>query len=121
MKVKRGDIYLADLSDGNGSEQKKVRPVVVIQNNLGNKHSPTTIVACLSSKIDSKANIPTHYHLSDVDGLRYRSMVLCEQIRVIDKNRLMRKLARLSKSDMHAISIRLRISLGLSSRHRNKV
>ena len=71
MKVKRGEIYLADLSDGTGSEQKKVRPVLIIQNNLGNKYSPTTIVACLSSKTVTKANIPTHYHLPEIDGLRY--------------------------------------------------
>ena len=114
MKVKRGEIYLADLSDGPGSEQKKVRPVLIIQNNLGNKYSPPTIVACLSSKTVTKANIPTHYHLPEIDGLRYISMVLCEQIRVIDKNRLMRKLAKLSKSDMYAINIRLRISLDMS-------
>lgn len=86
----------------------------VIQNNLGNKYSPTTIVACLSSKTVTKANIPTHYHLPEIDGLRYRSMVLCEQIRAIDKNRLMRKLAKLSKSDMYAINVRLRISLDMS-------
>ena len=114
MIIKRGDMFYADLSPVVGSEQGGVRPVLIIQNDLGNKYSPTTIVACLSSKTATKANIPTPYHLPEIDGLRYRSMVLCEQIRVIDKNRLMRKLAKLSKSDMYAINVRLRISLDMS-------
>lgn len=89
MKVKRGEIYLADLSDGTGSEQKKVRPVLIIQNNLGNKYSPTTIVACLSSKTVTKANIPTHYHLPEIDGLRYKSMVATVYKGNIIKNLIM--------------------------------
>lgn len=95
MKVKRGDIYLADLSDANGSEQGKVRPVVVIQNNRGNKYSPTTIVACLSSKVYSKHHLPTHYLLPEGLGLKYKSMVMCEQIRVLDKSRLIKKITKL--------------------------
>ena len=87
IKVKRGDVFLANLSDATGSEQAFVRPVVIIQNNCGNKHSPTTIVACLSSKIESKAHLPTHYILPEGIGLKHRSMVLCEQIKVIDKAR----------------------------------
>ncbi|WP_337533128.1 type II toxin-antitoxin system PemK/MazF family toxin [Holdemanella sp.] len=117
MKVKRGDIYLADLSDANGSEQGKVRPVVVIQNNRGNKYSPTTIVACLSSKVNSKHHLPTHYLLPEGLGLKYKSMVMCEQIRVLDKSRLIKKITKLDKRHMMHIDRRIKISLDLKQQH----
>lgn len=117
MKVKRGDIYLADLSDANGSEQGKVRPVVVIQNNRGNKYSPTTIVACLSSKVYSKHHLPTHYLLPEGLGLKYKSMVMCEQIRVLDKSRLIKKITKLDKRHMMYIDRRIKISLDLKQQH----
>ena len=120
MKVKRGDIYLADLSDANGSEQGKVRPVVVIQNNRGNKYSPTTIVACLSSKVYSKHHLPTHYLLPDGLGLKYKSMVMCEQIRVIDKSRLLKKIATVGRLDMMAIDRKIKISLDLCLHNQRK-
>ena len=113
MKVKKGEIYLADLSDASGSEQGKVRPVLIIQNNRGNKHSPTTIVACLSSKIYTKHHLPTHHLLPEGIGLKYKSMVMCEQIRVIDKNRLQKKIATVSRLDMLAIDRKIKISLDL--------
>lgn len=117
MKVKRGDIYLADLSDANGSEQGKVRPVVVIQNNRGNKYSPTTIVACLSSKVYFKHHLPTHYLLPEGLGLKYKSMVMCEQIRVLDKSRLIKKITKLDKRHMMHIDRRIKISLDLKQQH----
>lgn len=117
MKVKRGDIYLADLSDANGSEQGKIRPVVVIQNNRGNKYSPTTIVACLSSKVYSKHYLPTHYLLPEGLGLKYKSMVMCEQIRVLDKGRLIKKITKLDKRHMMHIDRRIKISLDLKQQH----
>lgn len=117
MKVKRGDIYLADLSDANGSEQGKVRPVVVIQNNRGNKYSPTTIVACLSSKVYSKHLLPTHYLLPEELGLKYKSMVMCEQIRVLDKSRLIKKITKLDKRHLMHIDRRIKISLDLKQQH----
>lgn len=120
MKIKRGDIYLADLTDGTGSEQKKIRPVVIIQNNVGNKYSPTTIIACLSSKIDTKSHLPTHLILPDGLGLQYRSMVLCEQIRVIDKVRLIKKIGSLNWRDMNRINKRIRISLDVAKDLHNR-
>lgn len=117
MKVKRGDIYLAVLSDANGSEQGKVRPVVVIQNNRGNKYSPTTIVACLSSKVYSKHHLPTHHLLPEGLGLKYKSMVMCEQIRVLDKSRLIKKITKLDKRHMMHIDRRIKISLDLKQQH----
>ena len=120
MKIKRGDVYLADLSDANGSKQGKIRPVVVIQNNRGNKYSPTTIVACLSSKVYSKHHLPTHYLLPEGLGLKYRSMVMCEQIRVIDKSRLLKKIATVSRLDMLAIDLKIKISLDLRLHNQRK-
>ncbi len=120
MKVKRGEVYLADLSDASGSEQGKVRPVVIIQNNRGNKYSPTTIVACLSSKIYTKHHLPTHHLLPDGIGLKYKSMVMCEQIRVIDKSRLLKKIATISRLDMLAIDRKIKISLDLRLHNRKK-
>ena len=110
MKVKRGEVYLADLSDASGSEQGKVRPVVIIQNNRGNKYSPTTIVAFL----------PTHHLLPEGIGLKYKSMVMCEQIRVIDKSRLQKKIATVSRLDMLAIDRKIKISLDLRLHNQRK-
>ena len=120
MKVKKGEVYLANLSDASGSEQGKVRPVLIVQNNRGNKHSPTTIVACLSSKIYTKHHLPTHCILPDGLGLKYRSMVMCEQIRVIDKSRLFKKIATLNKRQMAIIDKKIKISLDLRLHNQKK-
>ena len=117
-KVKRGDLFLADLSNTVGCEQSGVRPVLIIQNNKGNRYSPTTIVACLSSKIYTKVKLPTHYLLSELNGLKYPSMVLCEQIKVIDKNRLIKRIGKLDKRDMHHIDTRIRVSLELKNKRK---
>lgn len=84
----RGDMYYADLGRGIGSEQEGYRPVLIIQNDTGNKHSPTVIVAAISSKVDAKAKLPTHYLLKAENGLELPSLVLMEQLRTIDKRRL---------------------------------
>ena len=83
----RGELYYADLGTGIGSEQNGYRPVVIIQNDVGNRHSPTTIVAAISTRIGTKAKLPTHYHLGSENGLSQPSMVMLEQIRTIDKKR----------------------------------
>ena len=75
----RGDLYYADLGHGIGSEQKGTRPVVIIQNNVGNKHSPTVIIAAVTSKANVKAKLPTHYYLDAGNGLVQPSLVLLEQ------------------------------------------
>ena len=80
MKIKRGQIYLADLGEGYGSEQGGIRPVLVVQNNKGNKHSPTILVACITSKAHSKHYLPTHYVIPKHVGLKYDSLVMMEQI-----------------------------------------
>ena len=81
----RGDLYYADLGHGIGSEQKGTRPVVILQNNVGNKHSPTVIIAAITSKANIKAKLPTHYYLQPGNGLDLPSLVLLEHIRTVDK------------------------------------
>lgn len=112
--VKRGEVYYADLSPSFGCEQGGLRPVVIIQNNMGNKHAPTTIVVPITSST-GKHKIPTHYvlpagagGLSDPD-----SMVLCEQIRTIDKSRLKGRIGTLTSDIMREIDIKIIISVGL--------
>lgn len=111
--MKRGEIYYADLSPIIGSEQGGFRPVLIIQNDIGNKHSPTVIVAVLSTR-KTKSNIPTHYWLDHkACGLDKESMVLCEQVRTIDKRRLKNCLGRVTPKDMAEIEKCLKISFGL--------
>lgn len=112
MIVKRGDIFYADLSPVVGSEQGGVRPVIVIQNNVGNKYSPTIIIAAITSQIN-KARLPTHIEISAPHfGLPKDSVVLLEQIRTIDKKRLREKIGRFNDDMMEKIDEGLRISLG---------
>lgn len=109
----RGDLYYADLGRGIGSEQQGNRPVVIIQNNVGNKHSPTVIVAAISSKVGVKAKLPTHYYMEAVSGLGCPSLVLLEQIRTIDKRRLSNYIGRLDDRHIRGINHALAISIGL--------
>lgn len=111
MKIKRGDIFLANLDPSIGSEQGGIRPVLIIQNNRGNKYSPTTIVACITSQAFSKASLPTHYLLPDKIGLRERSIVMFEQIRTIDKSRLTKRIAHIPQMSISGIDRRLKTSL----------
>ncbi|MDR1101016.1 MAG: type II toxin-antitoxin system PemK/MazF family toxin [Clostridiales bacterium] len=95
MCVKKGDIYYADLSPTKGSEQGGVRPVIVVQNDVGNEHSPTTIIVPLTSKTD-KPSLPTHIKIYNNNwGLSRNSTVLAEQVRVVDKTRLLSKIGRI--------------------------
>ena len=87
-KIKRGDIYYANLNPVIGSEQGGTRPVLIISNDVGNKHSPTVIVAPITSRIHTKAKLPTHTLINDFEGLDKNSIILFEQIRTIDKQRL---------------------------------
>lgn len=112
--VKRGEIYFGDLGEGIGSEQNGIRPILILQNDIGNKYSPTTIV-CLITSISKKLNLPVHYRIpKEVSSLPHDSVILLEQIRTIDKKRLIRKISTLDKEMMEDIDRRLKISLGLS-------
>lgn len=113
MTIKRGDIYYADLSPVIGSEQGGVRPVLIVQNDIGNKFSPTVIAAAITSQ-QGKTNLPTHIELSaDNCGLAKDSVVLLEQVRTIDKRRLKEKMGSLPSSDMTKINDAISISMGL--------
>ena len=113
MIVKRGDIYYADLSPVVGSEQGGVRPVLIIQNDVGNKYSPTVIATAITSQIN-KAKMPTHIELDANEyGLSKDSVVLAEQIRTIDKKRLKEKIGHLDDSLMDKVNEALEISFGL--------
>lgn len=111
--IKRGDIFYADLSPVVGSEQGGIRPILVVQNDIGNKYSPTIIAAAITSKLN-KAKLPTHIELSSKEyGLEKDSVVLLEQIRTIDKQRLKEKIASLSPIKMHEVTKAMLISLGV--------
>jgi mRNA interferase MazF len=111
--IRRGDIIYADLSPVIGSEQGGVRPVLVIQNDIGNKYSPTVIVAAITSQIN-KAKLPTHVELAAEEyGITKDSVILLEQIRTIDKKRLKEKIGHLSDDLMKKVDEGLQISFGL--------
>ncbi len=110
--IKRGELYYADLSPVVGSEQGGVRPVLVVQNNVGNKYSPTVIAAAVTSQIN-KAKLPTHIELKAIDyGLNKDSVVLLEQIRTLDKRRLKERIGVLPDTMMQGVNKALLISLG---------
>lgn len=109
----RGDIYYADLGHGVGSEQEGCRPVVIIQNNVGNKYSPTVIVASITSKAGEKAKLPTHYYIDTGGDLKLPSIVLLEQLRTVDKRRLGNFIGHLSEKHICGINHALAVSIGL--------
>lgn len=109
--VHRGDVFFADLDPVFGSEQGGTRPVLVLQNDIGNCHSPTTIVAAMTCK--RKPKLPTHVMVQDAPGLHGGSVVLLEQLRTIDAKRLVGKLTSLDARQMHLVDIALMTSLGM--------
>jgi mRNA interferase MazF len=114
MNVKRGELYYADLSPVVGSEQGGTRPVLVVQNDVGNKYWPTVIAAAVTSKIN-KAKLPTHIELGGKSfGLARDSVVLLEQVRTIDKTRLKEKMGRLDENLMHRVDDAIAVSFGLA-------
>ena len=120
MVVKRGDMFYADLSPVVGSEQGGIRPVLIIQNDLGNKYSPTVIAAAITSQTN-KAKLPTHIELGEnTSGLKSNSVVLTEQIRTIDKSRLKEKIGEITRTSLNKIDKGLLISLGCVENRRCK-
>ncbi|MEW8993875.1 type II toxin-antitoxin system PemK/MazF family toxin [Clostridium sp.] len=111
--IKRGDIFYADLSPVVGSEQGGIRPVIIIQNDVGNRYSPTVIVSAITSQIN-KAKLPTHVEISSEEyGLNKDSVVLLEQVRTLDKRRLKEKIGHMTDEDMTKVDVALKISLDL--------
>jgi len=114
IKIKKGDVVLVDLNPVKGHEQGKVRPAVIIQNNLGNEYSPTTIVAPITSKIFTK-EFPTNVYLEKKDsGLKINSTILLNQIRTSDKSRIIKKFKKLDKELIDKIDLAIKISLGIN-------
>ena len=113
MEVHRGEVFYADLSPVVGSEQGGVRPVLIVQNEIGNRHSPTVIAAAITSRLD-KARLPTHINIRAADtGLAKDSVVLLEQIRTIDKRRLREHMGRLDAAMMNQVDNAIAVSFGL--------
>lgn len=115
MQVKRGDIYYADLSPVVGSEQGGLRPVLIIQNDIGNRYSPTVIAAAITSRM-GKARMPTHIDIyADRAGLARDSVILLEQVRTLDKRRLREKMGHLDDDMMSVVNSAIAVSFGLSA------
>ena len=115
MSVKRGDIYYADLSPVIGSEQGGLRPVLIIQNDVGNRYSPTVIAAAITSKM-SKAKLPTHIDIyAERVGLSKDSVILLEQIRTLDKRRLKERIGHLDDTSMAQVNYAIGVSFGLNA------
>ena len=113
--VKRGDIYYADLSPVVGSEQGGMRPVLIVQNDTGNRHSPTVIAAAITSQIN-KAKLPTHIELlGNTCGLTKDSVILLEQIRTIDKKRLRERMGKLDEAVMDKVDNAIAVSFGIGT------
>ncbi|MCI8792308.1 MAG: type II toxin-antitoxin system PemK/MazF family toxin [Eubacterium sp.] len=111
--IRRGDIFHANLNPVMGSEQGGIRPVLIIQNDVGNYYSPTVIVAAMSGKTERKADLPTHCKVEAYAGLKEESLVLLEQLRTIDKRRLNDYVGRLDQKDMEQVDRCLAVSLDL--------
>ena len=113
MEVKKGDLFFADLNPVVGSEQGGVRPIVIIQNDKGNKYSPTTVVATITSR-QTKKPLPTHVEIKVGNGITKKSIVMLEQIRTIDKARLLEHIGTLEQEDVKRIDEALVISLSIN-------
>ncbi|MCI8594782.1 MAG: type II toxin-antitoxin system PemK/MazF family toxin [Oscillospiraceae bacterium] len=109
----RGELYYADLGSGYGSEQEGHRPVLILQNDVGNAYSPTVIVAAVTSKVSVKTKLPTHCYVDERSGLKMPSIILLEQLRTVDKQRLSTYIGRLNRRCIRAVNRALAISVGV--------
>lgn len=117
--IRRGDIYYAELNPVVGSEQGGTRPVLIISNNMGNRHSPTVIIAAITGKAQTKAKLPTHTAVNDFEGLDKDSVVLLEQIRTVDKKRLKQYMGMMPTETMARVDKALAISISLKNGSEN--
>ncbi len=117
--IKRGDIFYADLNPVVGSEQGGTRPVLIISNDIGNRHSPTVIVAAITSRVHTKAKLPTHTAVNDFEGLDRDSIVLLEQIRTVDKKRLKQYMGMMPAETMARVDKALAISIAIKGGHQD--
>ena len=109
--IQRGDIYLADLRPAVGSEQDGIRPVLIVQNNTGNRFSPTVIAAAITSR-RTKARLPTHVPVGDAQGMYFNSIIMLEQIRTLDKSRLLNYIGTVDQETMRQVNEAISVSVG---------
>ena len=114
--IKRGDIFYAELNPVVGSEQGGIRPVLIISNDIGNSHSPTVIIAAITGRTQTKAKLPTHTEVKDVEGLDRDSIILLEQIRTIDKQRLKNHMGTMPNNIMARVDKALAISFAMTKK-----
>ena len=114
--IKRGDVFYAELNPVVGSEQGGIRPVLIISNDIGNSHSPTVIIAAITGKTQTKAKLPTHTEVKDVEGLDRDSIILLEQIRTIDKQRIKNHMGTMPDNIMARVDKALAISLAMTKK-----
>ena len=114
--IKRGDVFYAELNPVVGSEQGGTRPVLIISNDIGNSHSPTVIIAAITGRTQTKAKLPTHTEVKDVEGLDRNSIILLEQIRTIDKQRLKNHMGTMPDNIMARVDKALAISLAMTKK-----
>ena len=114
--IKRGDVFYAELNPVVGSEQGGIRPVLIISNDIGNSHSPTVIIAAITGRTQTKAKLPTHTEVKDVEGLDRDSIILLEQIRTIDKQRLKNHMGTMPDNIMARVDKALAISLAMAKK-----
>ena len=114
--IKRGDVFYAELNPVVGSEQGGIRPVLIISNDIGNSHSPTVIIAAITGRTQTKAKLPTHTEVKDVEGLDRDSIILLEQIRTIDKQRLKNHMGTMPDNIMARVDKALAISLAMTKK-----
>ncbi|MDD3264140.1 MAG: type II toxin-antitoxin system PemK/MazF family toxin [Candidatus Nanoarchaeia archaeon] len=115
-KIFRGNLYYADLEPVIGSEQGGIRPVLIVQNNTGNKYSPTVIIAPITSQINVKSNLPTHITIKAFGKIKYDSIILIEQVRVVDKKRLLSFLGHLDIKEMENVNKAILIAFGIDNK-----
>ena len=114
--IKRGDVFYAELNPVVGSEQGGTRPVLIISNDIGNSHSPTVIIAAITGRTQTKAKLPTHTEVKDIEGLDRDSIILLEQIRTIDKQRLKNHMGTMPNNIMARVDKALAISLAMTKK-----
>jgi len=112
-KIRRNEIYLANLGNTLGSEERGIRPVLIIQNDIGNKHSPTTIVLPITKRIETKYRIPTHIKIMSFGKMKYKATIMAEQIKVIDKRRLIRRIEILPTKYISRVDNAIMIAMNL--------
>lgn len=120
-KIRRNEIYLANLGHTVGSEERGTRPVLIIQNDLGNKHSPTTIVLPITKRVEQRLSIPTHIKIKPFGKMKYEATIMAEQIKIIDKRRLINFIDILPKKYIKSVNNALKMAIDLQERRQYEI